>query len=521
MTLRATRTGSPWTRHANWIALGAGLISATGFAPLDWWPVTLAALVVLLRLVHDAPKLRTALLRGWLFGLGHFTVGNNWIQHAFTYQDAMPHWLGYLAVVLLALYLAVYPMLAAGLAWRFGRGRRPDTAYVLIFAAAWIVTEWLRASMFTGYAWNPLGMVWLPIRDIALLASDIGTYALSGFTVVVAGAIMLLPLRDWKLAAAAKLVIAILLVVGLVERQQPSTATALVRVVQPNISQDLQARPDFDELFVRTLIADSGRAGPTPRLIVWPEGAVNQYVEDGYPRLWYWKGAAPAIRARLAALLGPRDMLLFGGNALLFAPDGKTLKAATNSIYAIDYTARLHGRYDKAHLVPYGEYLPMRPILSAIGLSRLVAGDIDFQPGPGARTLDIPGFGKLGMQLCYEIIFSGQVIDRANRPELIFNPSNDAWFGAWGPPQHLAQARMRAIEEGVPVLRSTPNGISAIIDARGTLLATVPRHRAGAIEMPLPRPLPPTLFARAGNLLAFAVAALLLAGAIVIRRYRR
>src|SRR3546814_17637117 len=119
-------------------------------------------------------------------------------------------------------------------------------------------------------------------------------------------------------------------------------------------------------------------------------------------------------------------------------------------------------RYDKAHLVPYGEYLPMRPILSAIGLSRLAPGDIDFWPGPGPRTLDLGAFGRIGLQICYEIIFSGQVVDRDHRPDFIFNPSNDAWFGSWGPPQHLAHARLRAIEAGMPVIRATHTGTRAV-----------------------------------------------------------
>ena len=131
--------------------------------------------------------------------------------------------------------------------------------------------------------------------------------------------------------------------------------------------------------------------------------------------------------------------------------------AATNSIVLAGPDARLHGRYDKAHLVPYGEYLPMRPLLEALGLSRLVPGDIDFIPGPGPRTMSIPGFGKVGMQICYEMIFSGAMVDPADRPDFIFNPSNDAWFGDLGPPAHLAQARLRAIEEGLPIVRSTPD----------------------------------------------------------------
>ncbi len=148
-------------------------------------------------------------------------------------------------------------------------------------------------------------------------------------------------------------------------------------------------------------------------------------------------------------------------------------------------------------------------------------GDIDFIPGPGPRTLEIPGFGKAGVQICYEIVFSGQVVDARHRPDFLFNPSNDAWFGAWGPPQHLAQARMRAIEEGLPILRATPTGISAVIDADGRLVATVPHRRAGAIEVPLPPPHPPTLFARLGNLLSFLVAGALLAFAVALARRTR
>jgi hypothetical protein len=175
-------------------------------------------------------------------------------------------------------------------------------------------------------------------------------------------------------------------------------------------------------------------------------------------------------------------------------------------------------RYDKAHLTPYGEYLPMRPILSRLGLSRLAPGDLDFLAGPGPRTLDLGRFGSAGVQICYEIIFSGNVVDAANRPDFIFNPSNDAWFGAWGPPQHLAQARLRAIEEGLPVLRATPTGVSAVIDAEGRLLQSLPWREAGAIDARLPAPKPPTLFARFGNalVLLFALLFTTLLGPIVL-----
>jgi len=152
-------------------------------------------------------------------------------------------------------------------------------------------------------------------------------------------------------------------------------------------------------------------------------------------------------------------------------------------------------------------------MLSAIGLSRLAPGDTDFDAGPGPRTLDLPGFGRMGLQICYEIIFSGEVVDKAHRPDFLFNPSNDAWFGRWGPPQHLAQARLRAAEEGIPVIRSTPTGISAIIDADGRLLQSLPWREPGELDGHIPAARAPTPFALFGNWLPllFAFALMLVA----------
>jgi len=184
---------------------------------------------------------------------------------------------------------------------------------------------------------------------------------------------------------------------------------------------------------------------------------------------------------------------------------------------------RVVARYDKSHLVPYGEYLPMRPLLSALGLSRLAPGDMDFLSGPGPRSVDLGGeWGKVGFDVCYEIIFSGHVVDEHNRPDFIFNASNDAWYGSWGPPQHLAQARLRAAEEGVPVLRATPTGISAVIDGRGNVVKSLPWRTAGVIDAVLPPAAnSATVFARFGNLIPILLGLLLIAGGIVLRRRRR
>jgi apolipoprotein N-acyltransferase len=516
------------------VALLAGFLSATGFAPLDWWPVTLVCLALLLHLTWHAPSTKSALLRGWVFGVGHFTLGNNWIQHAFDFQDKMPPVLGYFAVVLLALYLAIYPALACGLAWRFtrlvkARWDEPDLGFVLAAAGAWIVTEYLRGTMFTGYPWNPMGVIWVP-TFVAQLAAFTGTYALSGVTILIAGLLYLATQHNYRpLLVGAPLLVLLVVVMALrtfpadLDEHVPGAPLPPepphVRIVQPNIGQEGVDQPDYAPRVLNKLADWSGQPGTVPRLVVWPEGMVNYLIEDGYPREYYRDADPRWVRGRIGGLLGPQDRAMVGGNALIFK-DGK-LAGVGNSVWTVDSAGMLGTRYDKAHLVPYGEYLPMRTLLAPLGLARLVMGDFDFLPGPGPKTLDVPGFGKSGVAICYEIIFSGQIIDQRNRPDFLFNPSNDAWFGSWGPVQHLAQARLRAIEEGLPILRATPTGVSAIIDAHGQLVGTVPAGQEGAIEAPLPEPLPPTLFSRLGNWLALLVASASVVLAIAFRRLAR
>jgi len=486
----------------------AGLVSALGFAPLGWWQLTLAAFAVLAWLVETAPGLRAALARGWWFGVGQFALGLNWIATAFTYQSAMPAWLGWVAVVLLALYLAVFPAMAAGLAWRWHKGHR--LVLVLLLAAAWIVTEWLRATLFTGFAWNPVGVALLP-TSASWLAAWIGTYGLSGVAVLAGGAFCLAFGTRFEKQAAGALVLAIagLSVAAWAVHPGPLGGEgARLRIVQPNIRQEDRWTADKEERNFYRYLRMTGAPTREPRLILWPEAAVPYNLHDG---------EAPRT---IAAALGPRDLLLTGGIEPATPPPGVAF-AEYNSLYVMDPGGRILGRYDKAHLVPYGEYLPMRPLLSAIGLSRLAPGAGDILAGPAARTLDLPGFGRAGIQICYEIIFSGQVVDAANRPDFIFNPSNDAWFGAWGPPQHLAQARLRAIEEGLPVLRATPTGISALVDAGGYVLHSLPLGAQGVIDARLPPAVAPTLFARFGNLLPFAFMLLLVAAAIAVGRKTR
>lgn len=566
-----------FARHPKVAVLLAGFASATGFAPLNLWPVTLACLIVLILAVESAPDRRAAFSRGWLFGVGHFTLGLNWIAHAFTFQDAMPHWFGYGAVILLSLYLAIYPGLATLGAWWLnktlpsrtrwpeardsGQGQRDLAAsppghsgagtsapsFILLFAALWIATEYLRSTLFTGFAWNPLGVIWMP-TSVSGLAAYVGTYGLSGLTVAIAGTVLLNG-RNWLaqddrspqkwragLAAAWKdgtwLSYAIISLLGflaplfalLLLSFPPSPGPAAppgaprIRIVQPNIGQDEKYSVEAEYRNFHKLSTLSGHPRPAPRLIFWPEAAIPAYLD-----------MEPDWRARLATLLGPNDLLMTGGDKVYFKPVEENgtlvnkLSGANNSVWIVTPAATIAGRYSKAHLVPYGEYLPMRNILEPIGLSRLVPGDADFWPGPGPQSLTLPANPgrpplKMGIQICYEIIFSGQVIDPNNRPDFLFNPSNDAWFGSWGPVQHLAQARLRALEEGIPIIRSTPTGVSAIIDARGQVVHALGLGRAGFLDSGLPPALPPTLFARLGNWAPAILMLLLLGAALALRR---
>jgi apolipoprotein N-acyltransferase len=502
-------------------AFVAGLVSALGFAPLGWWPLTIGGVAVLVALVRGAPTLRAALARGWWFGFGQFVLGLNWIATAFTFQAAMPAWLGWVAVGLLSLYLAVYPALAAGLAWR--AGRKDDTALVLAFAAAWIASEWLRATLFTGFAWNPLGVALLP-TGLAWLAPWIGTYGLSGIAVLLAGAVVLAAQAGGRRAAA---ILVVLLIAGaglgrVALGPAPAGHGPLVRIVQPNIGQEDKWSPSFALRNLARLGALSHVPpdGVPGRILIWPEAAVTDPLEDERLLRRDAQFALASTREAVRRLIGPHELLLTGGVRFESA-DRLLASGATNSVFALTPDMRILARYDKAHLVPYGEYLPMRPLLSAIGLSRLAPGDLDFDPGPGPRTVTLPLAGRVGLQICYEIVFSGEVVDRANRPDWIFNPSNDAWFGRWGPPQHLAQARLRALEEGLPVVRATPTGISAVIDADGRIVKSLPLGTAGTIDARLPPPRAPTLFARLGNALPLLFALVLALAAIAVRRKAR
>ncbi len=511
--------------HPRLCALFLGAAAATGFAPLGLWPLTLLGLAGLIELISRAHSGKQAALIGWLFGLAHFAAGNNWIATAFTYQAQMPAWLGWIAVLGIAGFLSIYPALAACGAWAIGR--KQSGGLVFAFAACWILSEWLRSWIFSGFAWNPLGVTALggfSRVGLAVLLPWLGTYALSGLVALLAGC-WWLAARDWKLDwRSAVLIIGPALLFVLPTHGQGGEGTLSYTLIQPDVRQDdLNNAALFEAQFANAARLSLPREEIERRIVFWPESGLPDFLREGYPAYFYQDSTYAAdprlARARLGRVAGPGGLLMTGAVDLEFR-SGRAV-GARNAVTVVDQAGAIRASYAKAHLVPGGEYLPLRPLLEPLGASRLVAGSIDFWSGPGPRTLDLGPWGQAGVQICYEIIFSGQVVDRAHRPDYIFNPSNDGWFGSWGPPQHLAQARLRAIEEGLPVLRSTTTGISAVIDADGIVRQHLLRHTAGRLDGLIPPAHPPTLFARLGNVLPLGWALVLLGLSLVATRRRR
>lgn len=505
------------------LALAAGGIAALGFAPMGWRLATFAGLAALVWLCERAPG--RAGWTGWWWGLAHFAVGTRWIAEAFQYQAKMPPEVGWVAVAGLAALLATMPALACALTWRLARTPR---ARLWLFPAAWMLGEWVRSWLLTGFPWNPLAAALLG-EGAPAVASVVGALGVSGLIAFIAALITTMRLRpsaranrerrvNWGVFAPFVVTCVVLAWgSGLPFGFRPDRALvaswprAELVIVQPDIGQsdkwDPAAAPRQLALLMRLTRSAPPPAPGIARIILWPEVALPQAeIESDQP-----------LRLTLATLLRPGDLLLTGGLAVTRDTNGRPV-AAANSLFAIDSAARLVARYDKHHLVPGGEYVPLRPVADALGLSRLAPGDLDFTPGTGPRTLALPGLPAVGPMICYEMIFAGRIVERARRPEWLVNPSNDAWFGDVGPPQHLALARLRAIEEGLAVARATPTGISALIDPRGHLIATLPQHRAGVITAMLPPPRTAPPFARFGHLTSLVLALMFVAAAWGIDR---
>jgi apolipoprotein N-acyltransferase len=492
---------SGWRRLA--AAAGFGAISVLALPPIYAVPVlfvSFTGLVWLIDGIDGGPRTGLkALALGWWFGFAHFIGGLYWITNALFVDAATHGWLAPFAVSGLALYFAAYPALACWAASRAPLG----VPRVLVLAAAWAATEWLRGLLLTGFPWNlistSLAFDAAAIQGAALF----GAYGLSLVVVVVAAAPATLgvpapgPARALPFGVAMMLAVAIggagFARVASVPVAGAAVTDVTLRIVQGNIDQRLKWRGDLARSHFQTYLGLSragGRAA-APDAVIWPETAVP-FSLSGNPAL---------VRALKRAV--PADGVLITG-AVRTNPPGKRPRRLWNAVLAVTRQG-IVATYDKHHLVPFGEYVPARKFLP---ITKITAGRIDFTPGPGARSLDIPGLPRVSPLVCYEVIFPGAVVAPGPRPRWLLNLTNDAWFGqSTGPYQHLAAARLRAVEEGLPLVRAANTGISAVIDPWGRVLEALPLGRRGVIQRRLPAALDqPPPFARFGNWgFAFAV----------------
>jgi apolipoprotein N-acyltransferase len=512
-----------WRRH--FTAAAAGALAALGLPPFYAFPALVVSFTVLIWLIDGAARrphrLRAAVAAGWWFGFSHFAAGLYWIANSFLVEADRFGWLAPFAVAGLALYLGLFPALAAGTAALAPAGLRR----VLALAAAWAAAEWLRGVLLTGFPWNLMATAFAFSPALVQGAAWVGSYGLSFAVVLVAAAPATLggagargPAARYLPVAAAALLLAVMAVAGAgrlgeMAGAEPAATAPRLRIVQANIDQRLKWRPELQRRHFEAHLALSGafasRAGPAfvPDAVIWPEAAVPVSY-DGDPRL-----------LRVLARGAPPNGILITG-VVRRTPPGRLPSEVWNSVIAITGEGAVAALYDKHHLVPFGEYVPLKGYNP---FPKITRGRVDFSAGPGPRTVALPRLPAVSPLICYEAIFPGGVVARgAPPPRWLLNVTNDAWFGrSTGPYQHLAAARLRAVEEGLPLVRAANTGISAVIDARGRVLHRLPLGTRGVIDTVLPAPLErPTLYAGKGNLVFAILAMVALAAAGLGRRVK-
>jgi apolipoprotein N-acyltransferase len=493
--------------------LGGG-VTALALPPLHLWPALLG-FALLLHLLRRAPRRRAAFALGWWFGFGYFLVGLYWVAIAFFSDAERFGALALPAVVLLCAGMALYPALATWLAML--RRWRSPTAAALALAIAWIAMEALRERLFGGFPWNLTGYAWSGSDAISQLGALTGIYGLSLLAVAL-GALpagLLEPggrARWWPVAVGAAL-LALVWIGGMARlggAEVEEVQGVRLRLVQGNEPQEHTWRPEMRNRWFAHHLALSGDDAAGITHVVWPESA-SPYPLD----------QVAEARALIARVVPPGGVLLTGGERFDVSTEPPK---AWNSLFVIDDAGTVRARYDKHDLVPFGEFMPLRDALGRIGLSQLARGGLDFQAGPGRTTIALPGLPPFSPLICYETIFPGRVFAAGARPDWLLNVTNDGWFGhSTGPYQHLAMARMRAIEEGLPLVRAANTGISAVVDPWGRVQARLDLGETGVLDAALPKPLPATVFGRARHwpVLLLAFACLLAVAAIERRAGRR
>lgn len=473
------------------LAFALGAAVALGQAPWGLWPVTLAALAGVIWLIGQQTRPRDAFLVGLAAGTGQFALALSWIVEPFLIDIATHGWMAPFAVVLLSAGLGLFWGASAALAVTT---RVPALGFVAAFASL----EWLRGVILTGFPWAMLGHVFIG-TPADQLASALGPSGLSLLGLLAAA----LPVVwRWRGAAGAGLLLAMAFGFGLWRLGQPlpDPREGVVRLVQPNAEQSLKWDQALADMHLDRLL-DLTAEGEPADLTLWPETAVPFMLEY-----------APVVAELVTNASGGRPVVV----GIQREAEGRFY----NSLRVLEGEGGEAARYDKAHLVPFGEYMPMGDLAyDWFGLTAFAAqvGNY-YSAGPGPQVMDLGRFGKVLPLICYEAIFPRFVARAPERADWMLQATNDAWFGVLtGPFQHFDQARLRAVEQGLPLLRVANTGVTAVIDARGRVIADLPFGTTGALDARIPGALPPTLYARWGDLPVF----LLLVGLVPLAFRRR
>ena len=473
-----------WRRHLCAFALGVAATAA--LPPVHCVPFLIIAFSGLYWLT-EGHGWRTAVATAWWFGLGHFITGLYWFGHALMTDPERYAALVVPAVVVISALLAVFPALAV-LAARLCPSGVPK---VVGLAAAWVFCEWLRSWVLTGFPWNLIAYAWVFSDAMIQITALTGVWGLSLVTVIAATAPATLAAdrtgaRLWLPTAVAAAFLVLTWVGGALRLSNAEDIVVegiRLRLIQPNVAQHHKWDPRLREKLFALQLRLSVQEGDVSH-IVWPETAIPYFISDDAPR------------RRVLASVIPEGGVLIGGALRSSESEGFRI---WNTMHAIAPDGRIVGTYDKAHLVPFGEFLPLRRFFPTI--AKLTHGSIDFSAGPGPQTLSLPGLPPFSPLICYEVIFPAEVADPEASPDWLLNITNDAWFGvSSGPYQHFASARFRAVEQGVPLVRAANTGISAVVDPHGRVTAQLGLNEQGILDASLPRRLPGrTVYASIGE----------------------
>ena len=505
-----------WSRRLILMILGA--VAALAFPPVDALPLFAVGIVGLIWMMETAERRRASFGIGWWWSFGHFLAGFFWIANSFLIDWQRFGWMVPPVIAGLAAYMALFPALAVTAIWH---RNAPPLARVLLLAATWPIAEWLRGHVFTGFPWNLAAYVWSFDPAMMQSAALWGSWGLSFLTILSAGFLSLMGRGDRRrdLRAGAALIVLLLALYGFGAWRLASDDSAQVgtgvtlRLVQGNIDQveKLTGMHRDRDIAQHLRLSTMNPGLDKVRAVIWPETAATLFLDR-----------SPDWRAYVAAAAPPNGLLITG--TLRGDPPQGEPDRYWNSLAVIDPVGRILATADKFHLVPLGEYVPMHDILGPF-IGKLTAGAGDFSAGPGPITVRAPGLPPFSPLICYEVIFPGAVTDPADRPDWLLNVTNDGWFGrSPGPYQHFASARFRAIEEGLPLARAANTGITAMVDPFGRVVSALPLGTEGSLDVLLPAPLTPTLFARTGLLLPVMLILLALAagvGLIMLGTQRR